>query len=76
MTVSVNDTSAAVWLQVRFSGMTPLGTGLDRKVIQPLVVSRARANQLQKPVLAIIITDGGQCACWHEWRIPCTKVVE
>ncbi|KAL2828585.1 hypothetical protein BJY01DRAFT_228337 [Aspergillus pseudoustus] len=43
---------------VRFSGMTPLGTGLKNKVLDPLVVGPARANQLQKPVLVITITDG------------------
>ncbi|KAL3490811.1 hypothetical protein BJX62DRAFT_206402 [Aspergillus germanicus] len=43
---------------VRFSGMTPLGTGLKNKVLDPLIVGPARANQLQKPVLVITITDG------------------
>jgi hypothetical protein len=42
----------------RFSGMTPLGTGLKNKVLDPLVVGPLRAGRLQKPVLVITITDG------------------
>jgi len=44
--------------QVRFSGITPLATNLDRKVIQPLVMQPIRSRSLQKPVLIIVITDG------------------
>jgi len=43
---------------VSFSGLTPMGTQLRAKVIEPLVVGPARNNQLQKPVLIIAITDG------------------
>lgn len=44
--------------QVRFSGLTPLGTELDRKVLQPLLLSNARRNALDKPLLVIVVTDG------------------
>lgn len=44
--------------QVKFSGLTPLGTELQRKILEPLVLSPARQGRLQKPVLVIIITDG------------------
>lgn len=44
--------------QVRFSGLTPLGTSLWSKIIQPLLLGPARANALQKPLLIIGITDG------------------
>ncbi len=44
--------------QVNFSGMTPLGTNFDKKVIQPLVLGQAGSNTMMKPILAIIITDG------------------
>ncbi|KAH7424584.1 hypothetical protein KP509_11G014300 [Ceratopteris richardii] len=45
--------------QVRFSGNTPLGTNFDRKVIQPLILGKARSKvAMAKPVLAILITDG------------------
>ncbi|ORY29308.1 hypothetical protein BCR39DRAFT_532222 [Naematelia encephala] len=44
--------------QVKFSGLTPLGTGMWTKILQPLVIGPARSNQLQKPVLIITITDG------------------
>ncbi|KAJ5700959.1 hypothetical protein N7493_012005 [Penicillium malachiteum] len=44
--------------RVRFSGLTPLGTGLRNKVIDPMIVAPARAGRLDKPVLVITITDG------------------
>lgn len=44
--------------QVRFEGITPLGTELKKKVIEPLVKHPAKHNQLRKPVLIITITDG------------------
>lgn len=44
--------------QVKFSGLTPLGTNLQSKVLEPLVLGPARQNRLQKPVLVIIVTDG------------------
>ncbi|GAA6055817.1 hypothetical protein JCM3770_004774 [Rhodotorula araucariae] len=44
--------------QIRFSGMTPLGTSLDSKILQPLVLHPARQGTLQKPVLIIAVTDG------------------
>ena len=46
------------FVQIKFSGTTPLGTNLDRKVLQPLVIGPARSSQLRKPVLVIVITDG------------------
>lgn len=44
--------------QIKFSGLTPLGTSLYQKVLQPLVLGPATQNRLQKPVLIIAITDG------------------
>lgn len=44
--------------QVKFSGLTPLGTALDQKIIQPMILGPARNNALQKPILVISITDG------------------
>ncbi|KAF2745990.1 hypothetical protein M011DRAFT_405097 [Sporormia fimetaria CBS 119925] len=43
---------------VKFSGLTPMGTSLRKKVIDEIVLSKARAGQLRKPVLVITITDG------------------
>ena len=40
------------------TGTTPLGSSLDRKVLQPMVLAQARNNSMQKPVLVICITDG------------------
>lgn len=44
--------------RVKFSGLTPMGTQLDAKVLQPLVLGPARSGQLRKPVLVITVTDG------------------
>ncbi|BEJ17792.1 hypothetical protein CspHIS471_0700600 [Cutaneotrichosporon sp. HIS471] len=43
---------------VKFSGLTPLGTNLMSKVLEPLLLRPARMNQLQKPLVVITITDG------------------
>ena len=43
---------------VQFAGLTPLGTELRNQVIEPLVIRKAKANDLKKPVLIITITDG------------------
>ena len=44
--------------RVKFAGMTPMGTGLNANVLEPLLLRPARAGQLRKPILVIIITDG------------------
>ncbi|CAO1599561.1 hypothetical protein XANCAGTX0491_003283 [Xanthoria calcicola] len=44
--------------RIDYSGLTPLGTELKNKVIDPMVLGPARSGQLQKPVLLITITDG------------------
>ena len=44
--------------RVRFQGLTPLGSSLRNKVLEPMVVGPARAGRLDKPVLVITITDG------------------
>ncbi|KAI9089639.1 hypothetical protein DFS34DRAFT_638978 [Phlyctochytrium arcticum] len=54
---SETETSTLV-RSVKYMGVTPLGTQLDAKVVQPLVLGPARNNQMQKPVLVITITDG------------------
>ena len=38
-------------------GSLPLGSGLDGKVIEPMVLSQARSGRMQKPVLIISIVD-------------------
>jgi len=48
----------ALVARVRFQGLTPMGTSLKSKVLEPMVVGPARAGRLQKPVLVITITDG------------------
>jgi hypothetical protein len=32
--------------RVRFSGLTPLGTAMEQKILNPLVVRPAKANRL------------------------------
>lgn len=56
----INSEQAAVQLvqQVKFSGLTPLGTALDQKIVQPMLIGPVRNNTLQKPLLIISITDG------------------
>lgn len=44
--------------QVSFKGLTPLGTAMQQKILEPLVLGPARQQRLQKPVLVIAITDG------------------
>ncbi|CAN6662699.1 hypothetical protein TRVA0_034S00936 [Trichomonascus vanleenenianus] len=44
--------------QSKFHGLTPLGTSLKSKVIDPMVIGPAKSGQLPKPVLIISITDG------------------
>ena len=44
--------------RVQFRGLTPLGTSLKSKVLDPLVHAPAQQNRLRKPVLVITITDG------------------
>ena len=57
---NIKSSSAASTLvdRVKFEGMTPLGTNLDVKVIQPLFTALVQKNALPKPVLVISITDG------------------
>jgi len=45
-------------VQVNFNGMTPLGTNLNQKIIQPFLMGGINNRNLQKPILVIIITDG------------------
>lgn len=42
----------------RYHGLTPFGTRLRERVLDPLVLQKLRSNQLRKPVLIIGITDG------------------
>lgn len=49
---------AEIMRGVNFKGLTPMGTSMDKKVIQEIVLPKARSGQMQKPVLVIAITDG------------------
>ncbi|PSK43156.1 Cell morphoproteinsis protein PAG1 [Elsinoe australis] len=42
----------------RFSGLTPMGTNLRKKVIDDIFLRNLRSGRMRKPVLVITITDG------------------
>lgn len=44
--------------RVQFNGLTEIGTKLQQKILEPLVLGPARAGTLRKPMLVITITDG------------------
>ncbi|KAJ3102917.1 hypothetical protein HDU97_000230 [Phlyctochytrium planicorne] len=44
--------------RVNFNGLTPLGSQLQRRVIEPMILAQAQQRTLQKPILVIVITDG------------------
>ncbi|OTA98430.1 hypothetical protein M426DRAFT_113088 [Hypoxylon sp. CI-4A] len=44
--------------QMRWDGDTPIGTNLKKKILQPLVYSKL-PNNLKRPLLISVITDGG-----------------
>lgn len=48
----------ALMQSLQYKGLTPMGTELRKRVIDDMVVGRARMGQLQKPVLVITLTDG------------------
>ena len=50
--------SLPLYMQVQFTGMTPLGSSLDSKVIRPFLGGGISNRNLQKPILVITITDG------------------
>jgi Mg-chelatase subunit ChlD len=43
---------------LQYKGLTPMGTELRKRVIDELVVGKARSGELRKPVLVIVLTDG------------------
>jgi hypothetical protein len=47
-----------IFNKVSFSGLTPLGSQLNAKILEPIVLGKSRRNALEKPVLVVIITDG------------------
>jgi len=42
----------------RFSGLTPMGTNLRKKVINDMFIPALRSGRMKKPLLVIAITDG------------------
>ena len=56
--VASQDQIDSIMASVKFSGLTPMGRELKRKVIDGIVLRDARQRTLKKPVLVITITDG------------------
>lgn len=42
----------------RFSGLTPMGTNLRKKVVDDIFLRNLRGGRMRKPLLVIVITDG------------------
>ncbi|KAH0366707.1 hypothetical protein KCU65_g5090, partial [Aureobasidium melanogenum] len=42
----------------KFSGLTPMGTELRKKVVDGIITPAIRSRQMRKPILVITITDG------------------
>jgi hypothetical protein len=42
----------------KFSGLTPMGTELRKKVVDGIIVPAIRSRQMRKPILVITVTDG------------------
>ncbi len=67
--------------QINFVGMTPIGTALMTRIIEPLLIQPARAGHLRKPLLVITITDGQPTekppnALENTIRMACTEVAK
>jgi hypothetical protein len=56
----INSDDAAVNLlsRINYDGPCALGSALDYKVLQPLILQPARSGMLHKPKLIIVITGG------------------
>lgn len=44
--------------KIDYTGGTPLGTRLSSKILEPMILSKAKSGSLRKPVIVVIITDG------------------
>ncbi|KAH8821851.1 hypothetical protein F5884DRAFT_104391 [Xylogone sp. PMI_703] len=44
--------------KVEYGGPTKLGTILETKIVEPLVIGKAKTGNLKKPLIIAIITDG------------------
>jgi len=48
--------------KIDYEGRTPLGTRLSSKILEPMILSKAKYGSLRKPVIVVIITDGEESA--------------
>lgn len=56
--ITSDDGAVNLLSQIQYQGPCALGSALDFKVLQPLVLGPARTNSLHKPKLIIVITGG------------------
>ncbi|KAL4933102.1 uncharacterized protein BDV17DRAFT_252896 [Aspergillus undulatus] len=52
---------------IKYHGKTPLGTQLERRVINPILLDPTR----EKPIITILITDGEVCTMFSFHSIDC-----
>jgi hypothetical protein len=48
--------------KIEYEGGTPLGTKLSSKVLEPMILNKAKDGSLRKPAIVVIITDGEESA--------------
>ncbi|PWY96742.1 hypothetical protein BO94DRAFT_506218 [Aspergillus sclerotioniger CBS 115572] len=64
---------------VKYSGLTRLGTVLSSKIVKPLILDKLESDQLEKPLITIIITDGDlkpqgeDASCLEEIVLGCKR---
>lgn len=56
--IDSDDAAVNLLSRIQFDGPCALGSALDYKVLQPLILGPARNNALHKPKLIIVITGG------------------
>ena len=44
--------------KIDYEGGIPLGTRLSSRILEPMILSKAKYGSLRKPVIVVIITDG------------------
>lgn len=57
--------SQEIMRKVRFGGLTPLGEMLRKKILDPMVYDAVRSNNMTRPLLVSVITDGKVRAFIH-----------
>ena len=64
--VSSEQQADALTRQVPFKGLTPIGTELEKQIINKIVLAKPEPNKRPKPFLVITITDGQPAGEEHD----------